>query len=90
VLEWHDKYVQGYSHPNVDPSAPLFDSEGSETDSDGEGDAEEGLMYMKKVLVTPLRVLPYPPTLEPSCRILRQCGPVALVCYAMLKTSMLK
>lgn len=36
---------------------------------------KEGLVYLRKVLVTPLRVLPYPETIEESNRIIRQCVP---------------
>jgi hypothetical protein len=33
-------------------------------------------VWLLKVVVTPLRVLPYPETPEESNRILRQCAPL--------------
>lgn len=47
----------------------------SESESDDDGPTRRGLLYLKKVLITPLRVLPYPATPEESSRILRQCAP---------------
>lgn len=36
--------------------------------------SSEGLVYLRKVLITPLRVLPYPEIIEESNRIIRQCA----------------
>lgn len=53
------------------------DSESSEDEGSDEEELQEEGMYgelrMPRVLLTPARQLPYPPTLEASNRILRQC-----------------
>jgi hypothetical protein len=59
-------------------AASLEGEELSESDDDEEEAATHGLVYLRKVLITPLRVLPYPATPEESNRILRQCAPQTL------------
>jgi len=60
-------------------------SEDDTSSSDAEedeapGEEEEGIMYPRRVIVSPLRALPYTATPEVSNRILRRRAPLA--CYA--------
>lgn len=59
---------------DVDSNAADSGSEDDEEDaeSEAEDDAGQGLVYLRKVLITPLRVLPYAATPEESNRILQQ------------------
>jgi hypothetical protein len=97
-VDWHQhcatiRYHNRYQGDIADISSrPLDDLGSSEVDSDIEEEEqsdEEGtgqwLMHLKKVLITPLRLLPYPATPEPSCRILRQCVPLMYSTSAALE-----
>jgi hypothetical protein len=90
-VEWHQRCasVRYYSHHQGHndhlSSSSLLGTEESyvgnrleeeEQAQSDDDDTAHGLMHMRRVLVTPLRVLPYLATPEPSCRIMRQCVPI--------------
>ena len=84
ILDWHEQcasiqYFDSPGHATHDVplrSVPVEDMYSDEYISSSEDEEEaaghEGLLYLRKVLITPLRVLPYPATPEESNRILRQ------------------